>query len=99
MPIMQAPPARAILGPSGIDREVLGMRKPEPINREQMIRQLIAVRAYEIWESHGRPSGHDAAHWRQAEQDIMACLAEGTTAEALVASKSTTPPGRTRNSR
>jgi hypothetical protein len=99
MPIMRAPPARAILGPSGMNREVLGMRKPDPVNREQMIRQLIAVRAYEIWESQGRPYGHDAAHWRQAEQDIMACLAEGATAEALAASKSLAPPGRTRNNR
>ena len=96
MPIMQAPPARAILGPSGIDREVLGMRKPEPINREQMIRQLIAVRAYEIWESQGRPYGHDAAHWRQAEQDIMACLPDSMAADASVASSRTTPPGQTR---
>jgi hypothetical protein len=55
------------------------MRKPEQANREQMIRQLIAVRAYEIWESQGRPHGHDAAHWRQAEQDILACVADSTT--------------------
>ena len=71
------------------------MSKPDQPSREQMIRQLIAIRAYEIWESQGRPHGHDAAHWRQAEQDIMTCLAETTPA----ASNGVTPPGRTRNHR
>jgi hypothetical protein len=72
------------------------MIKPNQPNREQMIRQLIAVRAYEIWESQGRPHGHDAAHWRQAEQDVMACLPGSMTVDVPAASKGATPPGRTR---
>jgi hypothetical protein len=36
------------------------------MNREQRIRQ----RAYEIWESEGKPHGRDDEHWRRAEADI-----------------------------
>ena len=88
-------PRRDILGPPGADRprEMLAMSKPGQPNREQMIRQLIAVRAYEIWESQGRPHGHHAAHWRQAEQDIMACLADSVPAGA--AANSGVLPGQT----
>lgn len=68
------------------------MSKPGQANREQMIRQLIAVRAYEIWESQGRPHGHHAAHWRQAEQDIMACLAD--TASGTPAAPAGVAPDR-----
>ena len=71
------------------------MGKPEQANREQMIRQLIAVRAYEIWESQGRPHGHDAAHWRQAEQDITACLADSSAAAPAAPKASMPPSGRT----
>jgi len=78
--------------------EVVAVSKPGQVNREQMIRQLIAVRAYEIWESQGRPHGHDAAHWRQAEQDIMACLADGM-AEAPAAPKGRVPPGQSGRNR
>ena len=33
-------------------------------------RERIAARAYEIWESQGRPHGHDIRHWHQAERDV-----------------------------
>ena len=39
------------------------------------IKRLIAIRAYEMWENQGRPHGCEAIHWRQAEQDVMSCLA------------------------
>lgn len=32
---------------------------------------LIAARAYEIWESSGYPSGCEVEHWIQAEQDLL----------------------------
>ena len=38
------------------------------------IHELIAVRAYELWESHGRPHGCELTNWQQAEQEIMSCL-------------------------
>ncbi len=37
-------------------------------DREARIRQ----RAYEIWQSEGRPEGRDVEHWQRAEAEIMA---------------------------
>ena len=42
--------------------------------RDVAVRQLIAIRAYEMWENQGRPRGYDLIHWHQAEQDVMACV-------------------------
>ena len=42
--------------------------------KDEAIRQLIAVRAYELWESHGRPHGCDLINWQQAEQEILSSL-------------------------
>jgi hypothetical protein len=47
------------------------------------IQQLIAERAYEIWENQGRPFGHHLQHWHQAEREILDCLAEDGCAEAI----------------
>src|SRR6185437_7069335 len=38
------------------------------------VRELIARRAYELWEEHGRPHGSDLLHWCEAEAEIMTCL-------------------------
>jgi len=35
-------------------------------------RDAIAVRAYQLWESAGRPSGRDLEHWLQAEAELNA---------------------------
>jgi hypothetical protein len=32
--------------------------------------EYIQRRAYELWESEGRPTGRDQAHWLQAEGEI-----------------------------
>ena len=34
------------------------------------IKQEITVRAHEIWEQNGRPSGRDLEFWLQAESEI-----------------------------
>jgi hypothetical protein len=44
---------------------------------EAAIRHLIAERAYQLWESHGRPHGYEQIHWHQAEQEIMSCMEAG----------------------
>jgi Protein of unknown function (DUF2934) len=36
----------------------------------QDMHQRIERRAYELWESEGRPEGRQQAHWRQAEMEI-----------------------------
>ena len=45
--------------------------------RVEAIRNLIATRAYELWENEGQPHGRDQIHWRQAEDEIMSCIGEG----------------------
>lgn len=37
-----------------------------PINLEDEIRR----RAYELWEQHGRQSGHENEHWLLAEREV-----------------------------
>ncbi|HYZ20532.1 MAG TPA: DUF2934 domain-containing protein [Rhodopila sp.] len=51
--------------------------------RDAEIRKLIAVRAYEIWENHGRPHGYHAHHWREAEQEILSCLQDAGDTEEM----------------
>jgi hypothetical protein len=34
--------------------------------------QLIAARAYQLWEQEGRPHGADERHWIQAVRDVEA---------------------------
>jgi hypothetical protein len=36
----------------------------------QSKRERIEARAYEIWESEGRPPNKEAEHWRRAEQEV-----------------------------
>ena len=35
----------------------------------------ISLRAYELWERHGRPQGRDLDDWLEAEREIEAELA------------------------
>lgn len=34
------------------------------------LEERIGQRAYELWESEGRPDSRDQAHWQQAEMEI-----------------------------
>jgi hypothetical protein len=54
----------------------------EQPKRDGALHELIAVRAFELWESHGRPDGHDLTDWRQAEDEIMTCVGESVKIEA-----------------
>lgn len=66
------------------------------------ILQKIQLRAYFIWERHGRPHGHESAHWSQAEAEVLQGLAKTkaiaktavkvpTKKAALVADSETAP--------
>ena len=44
--------------------------KPAAKRRIDEMREYIQLRAYELWESEGRPAGRDQAHWLQAEREI-----------------------------
>jgi hypothetical protein len=41
-----------------------------PKRRIDEMQEYIQRRAYELWESEGRPTGRDQAHWLQAESEI-----------------------------
>ncbi len=60
------------------------MNQSKPDERSAAIHKLIVERAYELWENRGRPHGCDLIHWREAEQEIMACL-EGVQMKETVA--------------
>jgi hypothetical protein len=49
---------------------------------EAAIHQLIAERAYQIWESQNRPRVYEVVNWRQAEQEVIAMLAETAPARS-----------------
>jgi hypothetical protein len=42
------------------------------------IERLIRERAYEIWESEGRPQGRSDDHWKQARAEFSEASAEAT---------------------
>lgn len=59
-------------------------------DRQHRIRQ----RAHAIWESHGRPHGHDRDHWDQATREIDAedaAAKKKTPARAAAVSKPKAP--------
>ena len=39
--------------------------------RREITTDLIAVRAYILWENQGRPQGHDVANWLLAEKQLQ----------------------------
>jgi hypothetical protein len=48
-------------------------RKPEAVVRhEGDLQQRIQQRAYQLWESEGRPEGREHAHWQQAQRELSA---------------------------
>jgi hypothetical protein len=53
------------------------MAEIDKANGESALREMIAERAYELWETQGRPEGCDLIHWYQAEQEILAYVVQG----------------------
>jgi uncharacterized protein (DUF3084 family) len=51
--------------------------KPQPaqsISAKEPTIEMIAARAYEIWQANGCQPGHDAENWYQAERELRARL-------------------------
>lgn len=65
----------------------------EPARQAAGLRELIAVRAYELWENEGQPHGHDLINWHQAEQDIMSCVL-GAQSSAIIGTSDRFAPAR-----
>jgi hypothetical protein len=38
--------------------------------QNELSRDAVALRAYQLWEAAGRPAGRDAEHWLQAEAEL-----------------------------
>jgi hypothetical protein len=57
----------------------------------EAVRQKTAARAYEIWESVGRPHGYDREHWVQAEAEILAKAKKPAAKKATAAIAKGTP--------
>jgi hypothetical protein len=47
-----------------------GPGKPRTRQRSALPQEEIAVRAYYIWESRGRPWGQSLEHWLEAERQL-----------------------------
>ena len=56
---------------------------------EQVLEQRIRQRAYEIWETVGRPDGDFHQHWLAAERELVATSMQG--AVRPVAKKAPSP--------
>jgi hypothetical protein len=50
--------------------------------RSENMHEHIQRRAYELWESEGRPAGREHAHWLQAEQELGKGLAASSDGKA-----------------
>ncbi|HVY14105.1 MAG TPA: DUF2934 domain-containing protein [Rhodopila sp.] len=57
----------------------------QSVSTDDAVHKLIAERAYEIWESHGRIHGYDKVHWHEAEQEILNCLQQAAEVQSLKA--------------
>jgi hypothetical protein len=62
--------------PSSGDTGEVKMDRIDRPKDNEALRKLIAVRAYELWESQGKPHGRDVINWHQAEQEIMSCVGD-----------------------
>lgn len=72
------------------------MSPAERRTTDEEIRNLIAVRAYELWENQGRPSCHDLINWHEAEEEIMSCIENVPgPADSHDAKGKSPPPGPT----
>jgi hypothetical protein len=47
-----------------------GSKPAAPIRRKENMHEHIQRRAYELWESEGRPAGREHANWLQAESEV-----------------------------
>ena len=57
----------------------------------------ILQRAYEIWESEGRPHGRDQAHWFLAEAELITNAGPSVTGPRKTKRKPRLPPASEKN--
>jgi Protein of unknown function (DUF2934) len=67
----QAGKATSSNGEASGAKKATATRKPAVSARQQDdLQHRIQQRAYELWESEGRPDGREHAHWQQAQHEI-----------------------------
>ena len=49
-----------------------GHKPAASARHEGDLQQRIQQRAYQLWESEGRPEGREQAHWQQAQRELTA---------------------------
>jgi hypothetical protein len=49
---------------------VAARKTPASARQPDDLQQRVQQRAYELWESEGRPEGREQAHWLQAQHEI-----------------------------
>jgi hypothetical protein len=49
-----------------------GHKPAASARHESDLQQRIQQRAYQLWESEGRPEGREQAHWQQAQRELSA---------------------------
>jgi hypothetical protein len=45
-------------------------KTPASARQPDDLQQRVQQRAYELWESEGRPEGREQAHWLQAQHEV-----------------------------
>jgi len=53
----------------------------------------VRQRAYELWEQHGRPKGHEAEFWHQAERELMGEASSSGTSKGVTANAASARSG------
>jgi hypothetical protein len=58
------------IGTSPMSTRTAARKSVATRSRQDSVQERIRRRAYELWESEGRPEGRAHAHWYQAEMEI-----------------------------
>jgi hypothetical protein len=69
-PAAAKPKAPAATAPKAKATGAKAATQAAAAKRIDEMRDYIQRRAYELWESEGRPTGRDQAHWLQAEGEL-----------------------------
>jgi len=60
-------------------------------------REMIEVRAYQIWEQEGRPHGRDLEHWIRAAEELAPAANGAGSEDAAPKAKAAAKPRAARN--
>jgi hypothetical protein len=76
----KASKAKASDAPKAARTTTAASKTAAPRRSKEDERDRIQRRAYELWESEGRPEGRERTHWLQAEREIARTRAQRVAA-------------------